>query len=142
MTKLFNLLNNNTFYPSKAYSGDAGYDVYMPYDCIIEPHSAIKFPLDLSIEWDKLGSSVVALTFPRSSSLTDGRMFVTSGVIDFGYTGSIHFTGTNVSDDKIVIPKGTRVMQILFVKLSETLDENNVLKEGTRHDRSFGSSGK
>lgn len=142
MAKLFKLLNGNMLYPSKAYSTDAGYDIYMPDDCVIEPRKAVKFPLNIAINWEELQQNVVALTFPRSSSLTDGRMFVTSGVIDFGYNGSIHFTGTNVSDDKIIIEKGTRVMQILFVQLTNSLDETNVLNSGTRSDKSFGSSGK
>ena len=40
--KLFKLMGTNTYYPSKAYTNDAGYDVYLPHDIQIKPHKAQK----------------------------------------------------------------------------------------------------
>lgn len=140
--ELFKLLSGNVFYPSKAYMNDAGYDVYLPDTIKIEPHKAQKFKLDLAINWSFDMRDVTVLTFPRSSSLLEGKIFFTHGVIDYGYDGSIHLTCTNVSDETVVINKGERVMQVLFVKLYDKVDMTKVLKEGVRGKKAFGSSGK
>jgi deoxyuridine 5'-triphosphate nucleotidohydrolase len=140
--KLFKLMNGNSLYPSKAYMNDSGYDVYLPRNIIIEPRQAGRFKLDLGINWSFDMRDITVMTFPRSSSLLDGKVFFTTGVIDYGYDGSIHLTCTNVSDDTIVLEQGSRVMQILFVRLYEHVDMSKILKDGIRGKSAFGSSGK
>jgi len=139
---LFRLMASNTYYPSKAYMNDAGYDVYLPSDIVIKPRQAGRFKLDLAINWSYAMQNVVVMTFPRSSSLLDGKVFFTTGIIDYGYDGSIHLTCTNVSDDEITLKKGERVMQLIFSKLYEHVDMTKILKEGVRGKKAFGSSGK
>lgn len=140
--QLFTLMNDNEYYPSKAYANDAGYDVYLPDDIVIEPNAAGRFRLELGIKWTDEMKDIAVLTFPRSSSLLDGKVFFTTGVIDHGYTGSIHLTCTNVSNERIKMEKGTRVMQILFTKLYDKVDTTKLLKSGNRGEGAFGSSGK
>lgn len=140
--KLFNLMSGNTFYPSKAYMNDAGYDVYLPEDIVIRPRKAQKFKLNLGINWTYEMKDVTVMTFPRSSSLLEGKIFFTTGVIDYGYDGTIHLTCTNITDESVTIEKGTRVMQLVFMKLYEHIDLTKVLKEGVRGKSAFGSSGK
>jgi deoxyuridine 5'-triphosphate nucleotidohydrolase len=139
---LFKTLNGNKLYPSKAYLNDSGYDVYLPKDIIIEPRKAGRFKLDIAINWSFDMRDVTVMTFPRSSSLLDGKIFFTTGIIDYGYDGSIHLTCTNISDETVVLKQGERVMQLLFVKLYEHVDMSKILKDGIRGKSAFGSSGK
>jgi len=140
--KLFKLLHDNTLYPSKAYVKDAGYDIYLPCDITLSPGETIKLPLEVSINWDIIDTQfITALILPRSSSLLYGKINMMAGVIDYGYTGSLHFVGTNISNETIILKKETRVLQCVFLNILNKIDDTNVINKDDRKNSSFGSSG-
>jgi len=140
--KLFNMLNGNKYYPSRTYLNDAGYDVYLPRDFILEPNQTRKFKLDVAINWSFNMNDLAILSLPRSSSSLEGKLVFTTGLIDPGYEGSLYLVAHNVSDTTVTLTKGDRVVQLVFVKLYEHTDMTNILKDGVRGKAGFGSSGK
>lgn len=140
--KLFNMINGNRFYPSKTYLNDAGYDLYLPRDIYLEPNKSNKYKLDISINWTFEMNNLAVLSFPRSSSSLDGKVYFTTGVIDSGYEGSLYLVAHNTTDEIVHLKKGDRVVQLLFVRLYEHVDMSNILKDGVRGKAGFGSSGK
>lgn len=130
--KLFNMLNGNRYYPSKTYLNDSTYSLYLPRDIILEPGISKIYKLDVSINWSFDMKDFAVLSFPKVDDSLDGKVFFGSGVIDPGYTKSIYFKANNVSDETFILKQGDRILDIIFVKLYESVDMTNILKEGIR----------
>ena len=136
---------------------DAGIDIYVPEDIVIEPKSQKRIPLGIhcsvlkttSLSYPK-GENFTTLEpcsfllLPRSSiSKTPLRLSNSIGLIDAGYRGEIQAPVDNISDDSYLIKKGTRLFQIVNPALTsfrkiEIVD--NLSKTG-RGEGGFGSTG-
>ena len=62
-----------------------GADVYMPYDCTLQPGKIAKAPLDFGIE---VPDGYTGYVFPRSSMAVKG-LVCELPLVDFGYCGKI-----------------------------------------------------
>ena len=135
--------------PERANESDAGWDVF-----------AAK---EIKWEWDKLPKTVptgLKMVLPegweaqvrsRSGMALKGWSVCNSpGTIDAGYRGEIMIimAPTNSSNGPSIIPKGTKIAQLVFkrvprVSVSEIDEaEFNKLSDTTRGEGGFGSTGK
>ena len=72
--------------PVRIHGNDAGADVYMPYDCILQPGEVAKIPLGFGLE---LPDGCAGYVFPRSSMAAKG-LTCELPPVDSGYRGEIH----------------------------------------------------
>lgn len=100
--------------PERKTELSAGYDFEVARDTVIKPHT---------VEWAHTGigvtmySSDVLFIAPRSSLCKMGLMLANNiAVIDADYKGEIWLPLFNFSDKEVVVTKGTRVAQGIFLE--------------------------
>ncbi|MGN9197798.1 dUTP diphosphatase [Blautia massiliensis (ex Liu et al. 2021)] len=72
--------------PLRVHENDAGADVYMPYDCTLQPGEIVKVPLGFGLI---LPDGYAGFVFPRSSMAEKG-LTCELPPIDSRYRGEIH----------------------------------------------------
>jgi dUTP pyrophosphatase len=122
-------------------NGNSGYDLYVPEDTIVEPRSTVFLNHKVSA---KTTSGSGFYLYPRSSlSRTPLRLANSVGIIDPNYRGGLIAALQNTSDERYVIQRGTRLVQICLPDLRPFevifVDE---LERTTRGGAGFGSSGR
>lgn len=132
--------------PSRAFTMDAGFDLYASREALIAPGRFVDVHTDIRIA---IPPTMWGRIVGRSSTFRKRRLLVLEGVIDAGYRGPI-FTGvTNLSDDPVYVEAGERIAQFIphtNVALETTLHEvdrrtfESLLHDG-RGEAGFGSSG-
>ena len=96
--------------PFRPHGNDAGADVYMPYDCTLQPGEIAKVPLGFGIE---VPDGYAGFVFPRTSMAIKGLVCELPPV-DSGYRGEIHAIISNVSSKPQELSKGTRIGQLVI----------------------------
>lgn len=96
--------------PFRPHGNDAGADVYMPYDCTLQPGEIAKVPLGFGIE---VPDGYAGYVFPRTSMAVKGLVCELPPV-DSGYRGEIHAIISNVSNQTQELSKGSRVGQLVI----------------------------
>ncbi len=126
--------------PTKAYLGDAGWDLYVSRDVVVPAYSFVDVHTDIAIA---MPEGVWGRITGRSSTLRKYRLLVNEGIIDNGYRGELFIGVFNLTNHDRFIPVGTRIAQILFHRLIEDLQWGltKVLPPSQRQDKGFGSSG-
>lgn len=129
--------------PTRATAHSAGYDFYLPYDICIEPHSSTGIiPTDVKAYMQE--GEVLMLYIRSSIGIKKGIVLSNgTGVVDADYysnpdnDGNIGVALRNETDETIVLKKGERIMQGVFI--------NYLVADGdqTTNERigGFGSSG-
>ena len=122
--------------PFRPHGNDAGADVYMPYDCTLQPGEIAKVPLGFGIE---VPDGYAGFVFPRTSMAIKGLVCELPPV-DSGYRGEIHAIISNVSNQTQELSKGSRVGQLVItpVVIADFVSELG----GQRGTGGFGSTGK
>ena len=95
--------------PLRSHANDAGADVYMPFDCTLEPGGIAKIPLGFGLE---VPDGYAAYVFPRSSLAAKGVVCELPPV-DSGYRGEIHAIVSNVGNEARTLPKDSRIGQLM-----------------------------
>ena len=72
--------------PYRPHGNDAGADVYLPYDCTLQPGEIAKIPLGFGLE---IPDGYAGYIFPRTSMAVKGLVCELPPV-DSGYRGEIH----------------------------------------------------
>ena len=126
--------------PTKAYEGDAGWDLRTPHDFQLEPGEFGKINLHVCIE----GERGKYYRVEDKSSLAALGLQVRGGIIDNNYRGPIHVVIQNFSAKPIKFEKGTKIAQLLVCPVEddnqiELLEEIN--QDTERGNGGFGSSG-
>jgi len=123
------------------HTGDAGLDLYVLEDLVVEPGDTCKIKLGISCE--PVDNKAYYL-FPRSSiSKTPLRMANSIGLIDGGYRGEIMAVCDNIKDYSFRLQKGQRLFQLVASDSSPIEYElKESLNETTRGSGGFGSTGK
>ena len=121
--------------PLRVHENDAGADVYMPYDCTIQPGEIVKIPLGFGLI---LPDGFAGFVFPRSSMAEKG-LTCELPPVDSGYRGEIHAIISNVSNKAQTISKDTRVGQLVITPIIIADFVFDLGKE--RGTDAFGSSG-
>lgn len=81
---------------------------------VIEPGS---YAGVVSLEKVKLPNNVFALIGSKRKFSYDGLILLTGSVIDPGYEGHLLFGLYNASTKKVVLPKGTKLCNVIFFRL-------------------------
>ena len=86
--------------PERAHANDAGADVFMPYDCSLQPGEVARIPLGFGLI---IPDGFAGYVFPRSSMAAKG-LVCELPPIDSGYRGEIHAIISNVSTSSQTVP--------------------------------------
>ena len=128
--------NHDHFFP-----GDAGLDLFVIEDKIIQPFETTKIHLGIACENE---NNKPYLLMPRSSiSKTPLRLCNSIGLIDAGYRGEIMAAVDNIKEQPYKINVGERLFQLVAMNGSKINFE--LVSELTETDRGaggFGSTGK
>ena len=123
------------------HQGDAGLDVYIVEDQIINSGETTRIKLGISCE--NIDSRAYFL-MPRSSiSKTPLRLANSVGLIDAGYRGEIMAAVDNIKDIPHRLEVGQRLFQIVAMDGTEIhFDLTDELSQTSRGIDGFGSTGK
>ncbi len=136
------LLSFSAQMPTKAYSDDAGYDLYVSAKTTIMPGQFVDVPCAVAIE---MPSNTWALLTGRSSTLRKHGLMVNQGIIDPGYRGELYAGVFNLGAEPITVNRGDRLAQLILMPnhaLNTTLIEVEELAPHQRGHAGFGSSGR
>jgi dUTP pyrophosphatase len=130
--------------PTRAYSGDAGYDLAAAEEVVLAPGERAVVGIGIAIATP---DGYAGLVLPRSGlSVRHGVSLInTPGLIDSGYRGEIMVPLINHDREetfKVVI--GMRIAQLVLVRAAEAQFVSvELLEEGVddRREGGFGSSG-
>jgi len=130
--------------PSKNYDHDAGYDLYTLEETCVNPNwrqkrtTNIRTGVHLALPNDIWGAIL-----PRSSTIHRHHLQVVSAVVDPGFRGELFVQVISLSDDVIVVPKDTRLAQLVPHRvLQMDFEEVPELPQSDRGNYGFGSSGR
>lgn len=128
--------------PFKKHEGDAGWDLFVSRECIIQPGETVDVHTDIRID---LPNRLYARITGRSSSLRKYDLLINEGIIDSGFTGELFVCVKNLGKKPFRVEKGMRLAQVLFhviedVRWSEV--EEIRPTPGKRGESGFGSTGK
>ena len=131
-------LDDGAFLPIRAHEHDAGWDLLSPIDIVVPPHTQLE--IDTGVHMS-IPNHYVGMIKTKSSIIR--KRVLTEGVVDSGYTGSIHVFVNNLSDNNFFIQRGQKIAQIVFLLILEvdTMVEVDCLDATERGDKGFGSTG-
>ena len=128
--------------PTRAYAGDAGFDLYAADSARLEPGMRAQVPTGVAVE---IPAGRAGLVLPRSGlAAKHGITLVNApGLIDSGYRGELIVLLLNTDPTRTFeLAAGDRIAQLVVVDvLTPELEEVDVLASTERADRGFGSSG-
>ena len=123
------------------HQGDAGLDLFIIKDKIIESGATDRIHLGISCE--NLEQKPYLLMARSSISKTPLRLSNSVGLIDAGYRGEIMAAVDNIKDYSYTVEKGQRLFQLVSMSgeaVHFTLVDR--LSDTSRGDGGFGSTGK
>ena len=126
---------------SHFHQGDAGLDLFIIKDKIIEPGVTDRIHLGISCE--NLEQKPYLLMTRSSISKTPLRLSNSIGLIDAGYRGEIMAAVDNIKDYSYTVEKGQRLFQLVSMNgeaIHFTLADT--LSDTSRGSGGFGSTGK
>ncbi len=128
--------------PSRAYSGDAGLDLYALEDAVLEPGERASIRTGIAVE---IPEGEAGLVLPRSGlAARHGIALVNApGLIDAGYRGEIRVLLLNTDrSEACELAPGDRIAQLVLVKVqTPEVEEVEELAVSERGAGGFGSSG-
>lgn len=134
-------LDDGASMPSRSYPGDAGFDLYVQEDMVVQPGDFVDVPCGCAVQ---LPNHLWAMITGRSSTLRKHNLLVATGVIDTGYRGPLFAGVKNLGDTPFEVKKGMRLAQLIpFGNVAESLRlvESPTLDLSERGGAGFGSSG-
>lgn len=125
--------------PRKGYDDDAGLDLVVSEDTVIESGEFVDIPCGVSVQ---LPDWAWGLITGRSSTLRKRGLLVSQGVIDAGYRGPLFAGVWNLTSADEFVRKGERIAQ-LIVHRRESVELVRVaeLAPSLRGTSGFGSTG-
>lgn len=129
--------------PTKAYAGDAGFDLYTNREIVIEGFGKGRASYDVPTGlYLALPEGYWGHIVARSSTFRRYGLHIISAVIDNGYRGEMFIQAVNPNLAPVIIPKHTRIAQLLLHKIYDVqwlkVEE---LPATERKENGFGSSG-
>ena len=134
---IYTMYNNHSHF----HQGDAGLDLFIIKDKIIEPGETDRIQLGISCE--NLEQKPYLLMARSSISKTPLRLSNSVGLIDAGYRGEIMAAVDNIKDYSYTVEKGQRLFQLVSMNgeaIHFTLADT--LSDTSRGSGGFGSTGK
>jgi dUTP pyrophosphatase len=135
-------INDNINLPKRQTISSAGYDFESRETYVFKPHSFLFIKTGIKA---KFNQNETLLIFPRSSFYIKTGLLLTNavGVIDSDYynnkenEGEIMFPCLNTTDKEVIIEKGYRVAQGIFIKPLHTSEDSFV---NIKRTSGFGST--
>jgi dUTP pyrophosphatase len=128
--------------PTRAYDGDAGFDLYAAQAARIEPGMRVQVPTGVAVA---IPPGRAGLVLPRSGlAAKHGITLVNApGLIDSGYRGELRVLLLNTDRSlPFDVAPGDRIAQLVLIDvLTPELEEVAELGSTERAARGFGSSG-
>jgi dUTP pyrophosphatase len=132
-------LDDGAKMPTRAHPMDAGLDLYAMETVWVLAKESVVLDTGVHVE---LPHNTVGMVKSKSG-LNVKHGIVSEGVIDEGYTGSIHVKLYNHSGYDYKVDKGDKISQLVIMPiLKPDLELVDELWEGERGNNGFGSSGK
>jgi dUTP pyrophosphatase len=128
-------------------SDNAGFDLFVPEDCVIPPGEMKFVSMDLKAVVSEGGATAHYWLVPRSSISKTGLVLANSiGVIDRSYRGSLMGAFWNMSKVDVVLTRGQRLLQIVSRDMTSFSAVEIVSAEElgvtARGEGGFGSTGR
>jgi dUTP pyrophosphatase len=137
-----NTLNNNFILPKYAHDGDAGLDLFSTDDISLSPGERKKVGCGFSIA---IPEGFLGAIAPRSGLAIEYGVTVLNswGVVDSSYRGEISVILINLSNDKVMLKKGSKIAQLIIIPYEkvELYIDSEKLNSTDRGENGFGSSG-
>jgi dUTP pyrophosphatase len=137
------LLHPDARAPSRAYEGDAGFDLVSVEAADLTPGARASLGCGIAIE---LPEGTCGLVLPRSGLARDHGVTVVNspGLVDSGYRGELRVTLINTDrDEPFRVEPGMRIAQLVVVALPQVrVVLRDELAASARGDQGFGSSGR
>lgn len=133
------VLDEGAKMPTKAHRTDAGFDLYAREGKVIKARGSAVFDTGVHIELPEGTAGMLK----SKSGLNVKHGIISDGVVDVGYSGSIHAKLYNLSDTDYEVKKGDKITQLCIVPIvSVELEQVDRLEEKGRGNNGFGSSGR
>jgi dUTP pyrophosphatase len=136
------LLHPDARPPSRAYEGDAGFDLVSVEAAELAPGARASLGCGIAIA---LPQGTCGLVLPRSGLARDHGVTVVNspGLVDSGYRGEIRVTLINTDrDEAFHVEPGMRIAQLVVVALPQVaVIVRDELTASARGELGFGSSG-
>lgn len=127
--------------PTRAYSDDAGLDLYASEGLWVGVGEFKDIPTQLRVQ---LPQWAWGFLVGRSSTLRKRKLLVNPGIIDTGYRGELYIGVQNMSDKPVRVEKGERLAQFIVMGNATRRVSPVMVDELDQHPRGnngFGSSG-
>lgn len=125
--------------PEKAYSEDAGFDLYSNSSIILNSGDTAIIKTGIAVEIPKWFCGIIK---DRSGVAAKRQIETLAGVIDSSYRGEIGIVMHNVSKEPRPILKGEKIAQMLIVEVPEVeIEVIDNLSTTERGEGGFGSTG-
>jgi dUTP pyrophosphatase len=129
--------------PSRAYEGDAGFDLVSVEAASLAPGARASLGCGIAIE---LPAGTCGLVLPRSGLARDHGVTVVNspGLVDSGYRGELRVTLINTDRaEPFLVEPGMRIAQLVVVELPRiAVALRDALGVSARGEQGFGSSGR
>ena len=133
------MLDDGAYMPTRAYSTDAGLDLYSPVDVLLMPQASAVIDTGVHVE---LPTGTVGF-LKSKSGLNVKHGILGEGVIDAGYTGSIRVKLYNHSGEEYYIQRGDKITQLVILPvIFPDLEQVDSLEDTDRGANGFGSTGR
>jgi dUTP pyrophosphatase len=133
------VLDDGAKMPHRAHSADAGYDLFSREDAVIHPNTGGVFDTGVHVA---IPEGYVGF-LKSKSGLNVKHSIQSEGVIDCGYTGSIHVKLFNHGTRSVTIEKGQKISQLVLLPIiTPDLELVDSLDQTERGNGGFGSTGK
>jgi deoxyuridine 5'-triphosphate nucleotidohydrolase len=126
--------------PMKLTSRSACFDLALPDDIVIPPHSTVT--VDLKIGFEPKDGRHYMMMYPRSSLLHKYNLIMPTSVIDNDYRGPVHAIMCNITDWEVKLSAGTRIAQVnMFQEVETRFEQVDNLSTTVRGIGGLGSTG-
>lgn len=127
--------------PTRAYSDDAGLDLYVSASTWVPANEFVDIPTALRVQLPTWGWGFLV---GRSSTLRKRGLLVNPGIIDTGYRGELYIGVQNLTDRPVLVNKDDRLAQLIVMgnatrRVTPQMEED--LEPHARGHNGFGSSG-
>ncbi len=140
ITIKFKKLHKDAKLPSYAHEGDAGFDMFAIEKVVLKVGERASIPTGLAMEIPK---GCVGLFWDKSGLSHRAGIKTLGGVIDSSYRGEVKIGVVNLGQADFIFEPGDKVAQMLIQKCETAkIKEVSVLKDTTRGEKGFGSTGR
>lgn len=136
----FKKLHENAQTPKYATTGSAAFDLHSIEAMTLYPNQVTKIRTGLSVELPEGTYGAIA---PRSGLASKGiTVYNAPGIVDADYRGEVCVLLLNITEDRIKINVGDRIVQMLVLPyIKVEMEDTESLSETVRGTSGFGSSG-